>query len=280
MLQAAIESLRAQNYADIEIIVIDNDSSDDSVAWCKEQSDVRSIENSKNLGASITRNQGARIATGDYLLFMDSDAEIRSEGGLQRLVNHLEEDRNIAGISGIYYTDNELTKLWNWSPVMDWEGSYDEPASMVAKEEIPTLSTCLQLVRADLFREIGGFDEYFFYLYDDADLSDRLRKLGHRLAVDPEVKVWHHFSDEGRIQRDHLAHHYYYEDLRLRFVMKNYGLGCFLRSCWMRLRNPRRWLKLYVYMNTRQLYDIYLIKAFRHILHYPEIRASRTAKWL
>ena len=83
---------------------------------------------------------------------------------------------------------------------------------MVPKEEVPTLSTCMQLARMDLFREIGGFDEYFFYLYDDADLSDRLRKLGYRLAVDPEVKVWHHFSDEGRIQRDHLTHHYYYEN--------------------------------------------------------------------
>ena len=120
LLEAAVQSLRDQKYPDLEIVVIDNNSSDDSVPWCVSQPDIHLIENHENLGASITRNQGARIATGDYLLFMDSDAEIRTPGGLQRLVDHLERDRTVAAISGIYYTDRELTKLWNWSPVMDW----------------------------------------------------------------------------------------------------------------------------------------------------------------
>ena len=151
---------------------------------------------------------------------------------------------------------------------------------MRPKDDIPTLSTCLQLARTDLLREIGGFDEYFFYLYDDADLSDRLRALGYKLAVDPEVKIWHHFAQEGRVQRDHLAHHYYYEDLRLRYVMKNYGFLCYLRTCGRRLVHPRRWLRLYVYMKPWHLYDIYGFRALKHIFSYFAIRKSRTQKWI
>ncbi len=280
LLEAAIDSLRAQNYPALNVVVVDNGSTDGSAEWLESQSDVTLVRNTENVGAAAARNHGYAKATGKYLLFMDSDEELRTPGGLQRLVDRLERDAEVSAISGIYFSDENLETLWCWSPCMDWEGSHDAEASARPKENPPTLSTCLQLVRKDCFERTGGFDEYFFYLYDDADLSENLIKLGTRLAVDPEVKVFHHFAYEGRIDRDPLDHHYYYENLRLRFVVKHYGMGCFLRSCAWRLLRPRHWLKQYVYMKPWHLYDIYLLRASRHVVTYFQIRNSRGERWV
>lgn len=280
LLEAAIQSLRDSGYPRLEYIVVDNHSSDGSAAWCESQPDIHLIRNRENLGASFTRNQGSRIAHGQYLLFMDSDAVLMTPDGLQRLVDRLEGDESLAAVSGIYYSDEALTELWCWSPCMDWEGGHDTAYSLEPKDDPHLLSTCFMLCRADVFRAVGGFDEYFFYLYDDADLTERMRKAGYNLKVDPEVKIWHRVGRDGRIERDPVEYHYYYEDLRLRFLLKNFGMKRFLRSCLSRLLHPRRWKPLYYYFSTIQINKTYLYLGGKQLLAYPSIKRSRGKRWV
>ncbi len=230
LLQKAIQSLLDQRYPllenlpHLEIIVVDNGSTDGSLDWLRNQSAIQLIENQSNRGAAAARNQGTRIAQGEYVLYMDSDAELRSPDGLQRAILYMESNPEVGGIAGIYYTNEELTQLWCWSPCMDWEGYFEPIASMQPKENPPVLSTCFSLYRRTALWEVGGFDEYFFYLYEDGDLSDRLWKRGYRLYTDPEIKILHHYAEPGRTVRDRIQYQYDTVRVRLNFLIKNWGM--------------------------------------------------------
>ncbi len=278
LLQKAIQSIYHQNYKNIEIIVVDNGSTDDSIQWLGQQKEIQLIENEKNRGASAARNQGTRIAKGDYILYMDSDAELRTPGALQRLTNYMETHPDTAGVSGIYYSDEELRELWCWSPCMDWEGNHDLPASLTPKTDPPVLSTCFVLFRTAALEKTGGFDEFYFYLYEDADLCERLRKEGYRLHVDPSVKVYHRYADPGRTKRDEIGYHYYHERLRMYFVLKNWGLRRFIRSWWEKVRAPLFFFKQFPYLPLYCYIDIYYIRTVRMLLCYPLIRRRRKKK--
>ena len=280
LLQKAIDSLRVQEYPNLEIIVVDNGSTDGSLDWLRREPHLILIENSRNRGASAARNQGTRAATGDYILYMDSDAELRTEGGLTRLAAGLDEDPECAGIAGIYYSDKPLTRLWCWSPCMDWEGNHDLAGSLRPKDDPPVLSTCFALFRHAALREVGGFDEFFFYLYEDADLCERLRKKSYRLRVDPTIKILHHYAEPGRTKRGQIDYHYYHERLRMYFLLKNWGIRRFLASWWAKVRSPKQFFQQFPYMPLRYFIDIYFLRVFLYMLQYPYIRVRRKWRWL
>lgn len=279
-LQKAIQSLYAQRYPRLEIIVVDNGSTDGSREWLRGQSGVKWIENSCNRGASAARNQGTKIARGDYILYMDSDAELRTEDGLRRCVDYLEAHPDAAGAAGVYYSDEALTNLWCWAPCMNWEGYYDPIASMQPQADPPVLSTCFSIYRHSALREVGGFDEYFFYLYEDGDLSDRLRKKGWRLRVDPEIKIIHHYAEPGRTRRDQLAYHYYTERMRMNFLIKNWGMRRYLISWWYKIKYFRQVRRQFPYLTAAAYLDIYGFRAFYYGLRYLVGVRYRSRNWL
>lgn len=279
-LQQAIQSLRDQRYPHLEIIVVDNGSTDGSREWLRGQNDLLAIENTRNTGASAARNQGTRIAKGNYILYMDSDAELRTEGGLRRCVSYMESHPDTVGVAGIYFTDEALTQLWCWSPCMNWEGYFDPVASMQAKEDPPVLSTCFSMYSHRALREVGGFDEYFFYLYEDGDLSDRLRKKGYRLHTDPEIKILHHYAEPGRTQRDRLDYHYYTERLRMNFLIKNWGMKRYFWSWWNKIKYFRVIKKQFPYLSWMNYADIYIGRAFFYFLRYLLLVRYRSKSWL
>lgn len=280
LLRNAIRSLQAQNYPALEIIVVDNGSSDGSLEWLREREDVRLIETGRNIGASAARNAGTKSAVGEYVIYMDSDAELATPGALERLTGQMQRDRSLGGISGVFYTDEALTQLWCWSPRMDWEGNHDLPASLQPTPEPAALSTCFCLLRMEPVREAGGFDEFFFYLYEDGDLCERIRKRGWRLAVDPEVRILHRVSQKGRKTFEKIEYHYYHEKLRMYYVLKNWGLRRFLHSWRWKWRNPWLYLKEYDYLPWYCYLDIYGLRAAIFLAVFPWIRWRRRKRWI
>ncbi len=268
LLQKAIQSLLDQNYPSLEIIVVDNGSTDGSLDWLRGQDWIKLIENTQNVGASAARNQGTRIASGQYIIYMDSDAELRSSGALSKLIEYMEANPLTAGAAGIYYTDQALTKLWCWSPCMDWEGYFNPTASMQPTESPQVLSTCFSIYRHEALSEIGGFDEYYFYLYEDGDLSQRILKKGYKLLVDPEVKILHHYADPGRTKQDQLQFHYYTERLRMYFLIKNWGVKRFLISWWHKIRYYNRIRTQFPYLSLLNYLDIYVLRSLLCLLRY------------
>ena len=96
----AIDSLTSQTYTNIEILVIDDCSSDNSVMLVKSCKDkrVKLIENKKNMGISFTRNKGLRVSNGEYVALLDSD-DIAMSHRVATQVEFLEKNKNV-GIVG------------------------------------------------------------------------------------------------------------------------------------------------------------------------------------
>jgi GT2 family glycosyltransferase len=280
LLQQAIRSLLEQQYPALEIIVVDNGSTDGSLEWLRQNPAIHRIENRRNIGASVARNQGTRAARGEFVLYMDSDAELRTPGALARLVQYMQDNPDTAGASGIFFSDPALTQLWCWSPCMDWEGNHDALASLSRKPNPPVLSTCFVLFRHRALREVGGFDEFFFYLYEDADLCDRLRKRGYRLHVDPEISILHHYAEPGRTRRGKINYHYYHEKLRTYFVLKNWGVHRFLTSWWSKVKSPLAFRRQFPYLPFVCYIDIYWLRCVVLFLSYPIIRRRRYQRWI
>jgi glycosyltransferase involved in cell wall biosynthesis len=98
-LAEAMDSILAQTLTDIELIVIDDGSADDTVAIVRSYADprVRFLQNPHNLGLPVTRNRGIAEARGDYIAFLDSD-DIALPRRLQEQVEYLDANPNIAGL--------------------------------------------------------------------------------------------------------------------------------------------------------------------------------------
>ncbi|MFH1744197.1 MAG: glycosyltransferase family 2 protein [bacterium] len=281
LLLATIDSLVRQEYPYLEIVVVDNASTDDTeAALARLPFPVRYLKNDSNLGACVARNQGVRVSGGELLLFMDSDAELLTDGALLSLAGRLTEDSNLAGVSGLIYSDREMSKLWCWSPCMDPEGFHDPEASVSPKEEVTVLSTCFSLFRRDIFYRVGGFDPFYFYLYEDADLSARIYAMGKRFFVDPDIGILHHYDERGRTERDPVQYHRYHERLRLYYLLKIRGFREWSRSVARFLRYPDKTRTRFPYLSWGRLLEAYAWRPFLQLLALPMLNRRRNRDWI
>ncbi len=197
-LKECLSSLFKQDYKNMEIIVVDNGSTDGSVDFIKKNfCQVKLIENKRNIGFTKGNNQGAQKATGKYLLFLNNDIKVK-KNFLFPLVETLENDKTIGAAQ---------SKMLSWgkSKVIDsvgcyftwlgffWHEAYGEKEKSRFKNlrEIFGATGAAFFISKTLFKEIGGFDETFFIYFEDIDLSWRVWRRGKRVVLVPQSVVYH-----------------------------------------------------------------------------------------
>lgn len=191
---ACLESLRRQSYASFELLVVDNDSTNDSVAQIKKAiPGVRLLQSGANLGFGGGCNVGIRHAlkkAADYVWLINSDATA-DPNALLALVHVADENAAVASVGSVLYEAHSVDQiqLWGGGRVQLWSGRCHHQQ---APARLDFISGASVLLRCVALERVGLFDESTFFMYwEDTDLSFRLRDAGWQLAVAEESRVWH-----------------------------------------------------------------------------------------
>lgn len=185
LLPACLEALRAQTTPPREVIVVDNGSADGSVALVRERfPEVRVVALGENRGFAGGMNAGIAEANGEAVAFLNNDAEPRP-AWLEELAACLARHSRAAAVtSKLLLAASEATLdgagdglTRSFLPYVRGHGRRDE-GQFEEEVEVFGASGTASLWRADVLRELGGFDERFFAYFEDVDLSFRARLLG------------------------------------------------------------------------------------------------------
>lgn len=173
---------------DYELIVVDNQSTDGSYELLLDEPRIKVLQNTVN-GCSTGRNLGAEHATGDVLVFLDSDQWVVSEGWLDLGLELLDQHRNLGAIGRNAGWFEPGTVIGPITQTMPDEG---RRPNQLFRTDIAYLSTAGMIIRRALFQAIGGFDPaYDPTCYEDTDLSLRVRHAGFELAHCPFMPINH-----------------------------------------------------------------------------------------
>ena len=182
----------------VEIIAIDNASTDETPRMAPKVKNLRYIRNPENLGFLRSCNKAAAATKGETILFLNNDTNPQP-GWLKALLDVLDRDPSV-GIVGskLVYADGTLQEAGNifWRDGSGWNyGRDDDPEKPEYNylKEVDAVSGASLLIRADLWREIGGFDDrYAPAYYEDADLCFECRNHGRKVVCQPLSVVVHH----------------------------------------------------------------------------------------
>ena len=194
-----LRSLMQQVDRNNEIIVVNNGSRDETHRLLSYMKDtLTAINNAENLGFVKACNQGAAIARGKYLVFLNNDTVIQP-GWLKHLVETVEADPAVGAVgSMLLYPDGRLQEaggiIWKNGDGANY-GRGEDPQNRRFRfaREVDYCSAASLLVRTDIFSKLGGFDErYSPAFYEDTDLCFGVRSLGYKVIYQPMSQVVHY----------------------------------------------------------------------------------------
>ncbi len=212
-LTEALVSLQAQTFTDFEIIVVDNASDDDSVEFVQTMFPaVRLIALNENTGFAKGNNIGIRNARGKLIALLNNDA-VPDSGWLAALVAAAQRYPDVAFFASqieLYYEPGWLDSAGDSVSAAGtiFRGGHRERISDYVQERfVFGAQACAAFYRRELFDRIGGFDEDFFCVYEDADLSYRAQLQGQRCVYVPQARVRHRGgSTIGRFTKQYVYH--------------------------------------------------------------------------
>lgn len=177
--------LAAQPAAD-EVIVVDDASRDDS-ARIAEEFRVRVIRRADVGGPAAARNDGARVASGDVLFFVDADVGIHPDA-VDRVRTVLTNELDVAAVFGSY--DDEPSEKNFFS---QYKNLFHHFIHQTSSTEASTFWAGCGAIRRAAFEAVGGFDalRYPQPSIEDIELGQRLRRAGYRIRLDPQLQGKH-----------------------------------------------------------------------------------------
>lgn len=229
---SCLNSIFAQGFRDFETIVIDNGSKDGCVNFIKNNyPPIILIENKQNLGACKARNQGIERAQGKWILSLDCDVVLASNflSEIHKIAKEL--PANVGIIQPKILKTDKIT-IYSCGIYLTWmRRFYDigsgEPDSVKFGQDRGIFGACCAaaLYRKSMLEELkestGYFDERFFFLVEDVDLSWRAKRKDWKAYFYPHAICYHHGNSSNYLnkERKHLC-------FRNRFyaIKKNEGL--------------------------------------------------------
>jgi len=229
ILPRCLDHLLNQTYPNFEIIIVDNGSTDGSVAILEEYlatGKLSVVRSKKNLGVPGGRNLGLLHARGQLVAFMDNDG-CANRRWLEEAVRTLESDETIGGAASVVFFAMKKIILNGAGGTVNYQGYgadflYNAPYEFARMSDDVLYSMAIGMViRKDVLDRCGPLDPLPIKWYEDTELGIRLWKLGFRVVVSPNAWVDHHVGYSDQFLPDKI---YLCEKARIRTVLKYYPL--------------------------------------------------------
>ena len=197
LLLDCVKSIQKSTYQNLEIIVVDNISKDNSHTKCKEEfPEIKLIQNKENLGYCEGNNIGIREAKGEFIIILNPDTIVEpkwitelvsaynqvGEGLYQRKILSLHED-------GIIQSTGNMIQIFGFGFARDKGEKVIEKDEKIEKIGYAS-GTCL-FTSSKVFDKIGLLDKFLFLYHDDLDLGWRAAQLGINSYYVPKSKIYH-----------------------------------------------------------------------------------------
>jgi len=258
----SLKKIKANGF-NISVIVVDNGSK--IVLKLKESENVTLIRQEENLGFTGGYNLGMKKALNegaDYVLIINNDT-IVDEDMVSNLQQTLEQDKNIgAVVPKIYfakghefhkdrYKKEDLGKvIWYAGGHTDWNhvqsihrgvdevdhGQYDDPG------EVQFATGCCIMFKKEVLEKVGFFDDRYFLYYEDADLSERIKRAGYKIYYVPKAILFHvNASSSGGAGKGNVLQDYFitrnqmifgmqYASLRTKVALVKQGVNLLMKG--------------------------------------------------
>ncbi|MCB9461827.1 MAG: glycosyltransferase family 2 protein [Anaerolineaceae bacterium] len=203
-LQTCLDSLAAQTYDALEVIIADNASSDGSQAYIREHyPDVKLVELPENRGFTGACNAGMDVAKGEFVALLNNDTEV-DPNWAEALVNAFErhDDVGLVASKMLLFSQRDHIHTAGDGFTVDGRpfnrGVWQKDEGQYEQEEY-VFSACggACAYRQTMLDEIGLLDDDFFFLMEDVDLAWRAQLAGWRALYTPRAIVYHHLSATG-----------------------------------------------------------------------------------
>ncbi|TSC94884.1 MAG: Glycosyl transferase family protein [Candidatus Berkelbacteria bacterium Athens1014_28] len=196
-LMECLRSVFDCDYSNFEVVLVDNNSTDGSFETAKTKyPKIHFIKNSKNIGFGAGNNIGIRFSLekmADFVFLLNNDAYLE-KSTLSILTEEAQKNPS-SGILNPLILNKSDDSIWFSGGNIDWlrMRAYHLHAPQKALDTFKTAyaTGCAMLVKKDVYKKIGLFDENFFLYYEDADFSVRAKRKGFTILVVPRSTVWH-----------------------------------------------------------------------------------------
>lgn len=269
-IQSIVDSSPKTSY---EIIVVDNDEKKIIHHDLQRKFSVVKYIPNENKGFGQGNNRGAQEAQGEYLFFLNPDTKIFSHT-IDKLVAFLQKNKNAAAVSPLLhdmkgkvyqqgsleltpfhslFTLSFLNKLWPNNPVS--KKYYLSAWNKKTVKEVDVVPGTAFLIRKEIFKKVGGFDEKFFLFFEEFDLCKRIKKLGYKLFITPESNV-NHFWGASTGKKENIQE--IFNKSRFYYFRKHFGLmPAFFTECILRFNKYTALLMLIIAFGTfLRIYNI------------------------
>ncbi len=201
-IQRCLQSVVANTGPVYELIIVDNGSSDDSIAWIESLPFVTLVRNPNNVGAPLARNQALSLARGQFVVFLDNDTQV-TPGWLDRFLEHAvrHPDTGVFGprsnnVSGPQLVQTEISS--NIHQLDEYARNWARTHHGQSRPIRRLILFCL-FVRRQVIDIIGGFDPAFGkWGWEDDDFCVRAQLAGFPMRVADDIFIYHEGSYTSR----------------------------------------------------------------------------------
>jgi GT2 family glycosyltransferase len=207
LLRACLTALEASaGREEMEILMVDNGSTDGSAQMESEFPRIRSIRIPRNFGLTKAMNLGLRAAQGDYVFFLHEDTEV-SPDAVRELAARLDTDTEVTAVAPMLVTPhgNPAPQVGHLPPDGNWRPVFDSSQAGMPEKPPPVAVDYARgaalMIRRFVLTAMREIDERYGQYGSDLDLCFQIRRAGKKILVLPQVRAVHHGSDDSPLKQ-------------------------------------------------------------------------------